>query len=71
MGFVQFFDPRRARAKEANQLKPTSALLLDFLEKSRLTCAISKFVNLHFLANPTYPRNPKTFGQKLRKKRMD
>ena len=42
-----------------------------FLEKSRLTCAISEFVNLYLLANPTYPRNPKTFGQELRKKRMD
>jgi len=42
-----------------------------FLEKSRLTCAISELVNLHLLANPTYPRNPKTFGQELREKRMD
>jgi len=42
-----------------------------FLEKSRLTCAISEFVNLHLLADSTYPRNPKTFGQELRKKRMD
>ena len=42
-----------------------------FLEKSRVTCAISEFVNLHLLANPTYPRSPKTFGQELRKKRMD
>jgi len=42
-----------------------------FLEKSRLTYGISEFVNLHLLADPTYPRNPKTFGQELRKKRMD
>ena len=42
-----------------------------FLEKSRLTYGIPEFVNLHLLANPTYPRNPKTFGQELRKKRMD
>jgi len=42
-----------------------------FLEKSRLRCIISEFVKLHLLADPTYPRNPKTFGQELRKKRMD
>lgn len=42
-----------------------------FLEKSRLTCAISEFVNLLILADPTYPRNPKTSGQELSKKRMD
>jgi DNA-binding transcriptional regulator YiaG len=42
-----------------------------FLEKSRLTYAISEFVNLHLPANPTYPTNPKTFGQELRKKPMD
>jgi len=27
-------------------------------------------VNLHLLADPTYPRNPKTSGEKLRKKRV-
>ncbi len=42
-----------------------------FLEKSRFSYGISEFVNLHLLADPTYPRNPKTFGQELRKKRMD
>jgi len=42
-----------------------------FLEKSRLSCTISGFVNLHLLANPTYPRSQKTFGEELRKKRMD
>jgi len=41
------------------------------LEKSTLTHIISELVNLHVLADPTYPRNPRTFGQRLRKKRMD
>ena len=26
---------------------------------------------MHLLADPSYPRNPTTFGQELRKKRMD
>jgi len=42
-----------------------------FLEKPTLTHIISELVNLHVLADPTYPRNPITFGQRLRKKRMD
>jgi hypothetical protein len=42
-----------------------------FLEKPTLTHTISELVNLFLLADPTYPRNPKTFGQKLRKKQMD
>ena len=41
------------------------------LEESRPTYGISEFINLHLLANPTYPRDPKTFRQELRKKRMD
>lgn len=32
---------------------------------------ISRKINLKLLADPTYPIKPKTFGQKLRKKRMD
>jgi len=42
-----------------------------FLEKSRVTYSISELVNLQLLADPSYPRNPTTFGQELRKKRMD
>jgi len=32
---------------------------------------LSRKVNLKLLADPTYPIKPKTFGQRLRKKRMD
>ncbi|MFH0795870.1 MAG: helix-turn-helix domain-containing protein [Candidatus Omnitrophota bacterium] len=39
--------------------------------KYRLVYVISRHVNLKKLANPRYPANPKTFGQKLRKWRMD
>lgn len=42
-----------------------------FLEKPTLTHTISELVNIHLLADPTYPANPRTFGQELRKKRMD
>jgi len=42
-----------------------------FLKNSRPTYAISEFVSLHLLADPSYPKNPKTFGQELRKKQMD
>ncbi len=42
-----------------------------FLEKPTLTHTISELVNLHLLADPIYPRSPTTFGQRLRKKRMD
>lgn len=42
-----------------------------FLENPTLTHIISELVNLHVLADLTYPRNPTTFGQRLRKKRMD
>ena len=42
-----------------------------FLEKPTFTRTISELVNLHVLADPTYPRNPISLGQRLRKKRMD
>ncbi len=42
-----------------------------FLEKLTLTHIISELVNLHVLTDPTYPRNPATFGERLRKRRMD
>jgi len=42
-----------------------------FSEKSTPTCIISELVNLHLLADPTYPGDPRTFGQEPRKKRMD
>jgi len=42
-----------------------------FLERTTLRHIISELVNLHLLADPTYPRNPRTFGERLRKKRMD
>jgi len=42
-----------------------------FLEKLTPIHTISELVNLHLLADPTYPRDPIAFGQRLRKKRMD
>lgn len=42
-----------------------------FSEKSAATYTISELVNLQALADPTYPANPRTFGEELRKKRMD
>ena len=39
--------------------------------KSKLFDLLSGKTNLKLLAAPTYPIKPKTFGQKLRNKRMD
>jgi len=42
-----------------------------FVEKTKVFHLLSRKINLKFLANRTCPIKPKTFGQKLRKKRMD
>lgn len=41
------------------------------LEKPEPFYTFTRKVNLKLLANPSYPTEPETFGQKLRKKRMD
>lgn len=42
-----------------------------FIEKFRSLYLTSGKINLKVLADLTYPIKPKTFGQKLREKRMD